>query len=47
MVKYAERGLVVRGEVADLFGQLYLTASVTLNAFFYGMLFSTLQNRGS
>ena len=39
-IKYADRGLVFGGEVAVLFDQLYLTAAVTLHAFFYGLIFS-------
>ena len=37
-IKYADRGLVVGGEVADLHDQLYLTAAVTLHTFFYGVI---------
>ena len=39
-MKYADRGLVFGGKVAALYDQLYLTAAITLNVFFYGLIFS-------
>ena len=38
LVKYSDRGLVSGGRVSPLYGQLYLTITLAISAFFYAVV---------